>query len=76
MTTSSDTLLDVTGMHCGACVRRITDALRSLDGVNAVEVQLRAGTVRVRHDPARTGVADLITALDRAGYGSRPGAAA
>lgn len=76
MTTSSDTLLDVTGMHCGACVRRITDALRSLDGVNAVEVRLRAGTVRVRHDPARTGVAHLIAALDRAGYGSRPGVAA
>jgi|JI10StandDraft_1071094.scaffolds.fasta_scaffold1405503_1 copper chaperone len=70
MNTAKETLLDVTGMHCGSCVRRVTDALRTLDGVSAVEVQLRAGTVLVRHDPARAAVAALIAALDRAGYGS------
>lgn len=70
MNTAKETLLDVTGMHCGSCVRRVTDALRTVDGVSAVEVQLRAGTVLVRHDPGRAAVAALIAALDRAGYGS------
>jgi len=76
MNTQHETVLDVTGMSCSSCVRHVSDALRSLDGVTAVEVQLRAGKVLVRHDPAKAAVTALVTALDRAGYGSRLGVAA
>jgi copper chaperone CopZ len=30
--------LKIDGMHCGACVRRVTQALSALDGVSVNEV--------------------------------------
>ncbi len=76
MNTAHKTTLDVTGMSCGSCVRRISTALLSLDGVIDVDVRLKEGKVIVRHDPAKTSAVALIAALDKAGYGSQPGAAA
>jgi copper chaperone len=56
----------INGMHCGACVRRVTEALNRLDGVevNSVEV----GSARVIVD-SREKSADLVTsALSRFGF--------
>ena len=73
---TTETTLDVTGMSCGSCVRHVSTALRSLDGVTEVDVRLKEGKVVVSHDPARTSTDALIAALDKAGYGSQPSAAA
>lgn len=48
---------DVTGLHCQSCVRAITEALTSLAGVAAVEVDLRAdgaSAVRIDSEPGLT----------------------
>lgn len=60
--------LDVQGMTCGNCVRHVTQALRELPGVDAVDVQLSAGKARVQHDPARVSAEQLIAAVEEAGY--------
>jgi copper ion binding protein len=60
--------LDVRGMTCGNCVRHVTEALRGLPGVDAVDVELAAGKARVRHDPARVTTEQLIAAVEDAGY--------
>ncbi|MDP9034820.1 MAG: heavy-metal-associated domain-containing protein, partial [Myxococcota bacterium] len=39
-------------MTCPSCVRHIEHAVRELDGVADVQVNLRQGEVRVRHDPS------------------------
>ena len=57
--------LNVQEMSCGACVRHVTQALSPLPGVEAVEVDLQAGRVRVSGNPDS---AALLTALDDAGY--------
>lgn len=66
-----ETILNVTGMTCGACVRHVGGALRSVPGVVDVEVDLRAGRARVV-----TGedveVASLVAAIEDAGYEARP----
>jgi copper chaperone CopZ len=68
--------LKIDGMHCGACVRRASQALAAVEGLNVVEV--RVGEARLSAAPAPTGSAkaaapvDLaIAALARAGYGAR-----
>lgn len=61
--------LTVEGMTCPSCVAHVNRALRDLDGVEAVEVRLREGTVVVRHDAE---VELLIEALREAGYPSVP----
>ena len=76
MNTHHETILDVAGMSCSSCARRISNALGSLDGVAAVEVRLKDGQVHVRHDPTKTSVDALVATLDKAGYGSTLSAAA
>lgn len=65
---SGETLLQVEGMTCHGCVRHVDHALRIIDGVADVDVQLRAGRVRVRRDVRAAPLDVLIAALREAGY--------
>lgn len=58
-------VLEVQGMSCGHCVASITSAVEPLPGVTGVEVDLKAGTVRVDGEPERAAVA---AAIEDAGY--------
>lgn len=58
--------LDVTGMSCGACSRRVENALNKLDGVRAtVDISTEIATIDARHDIT---VADLCEVVEQAGY--------
>jgi copper chaperone len=61
--------LAIEGMHCGACVRRVTSALQGVEGVrvNSVEV----GSAKVIFDATETSVQDITAALDRNGFPAR-----
>ncbi|MCI0584006.1 MAG: cation transporter [Chloroflexi bacterium] len=58
----------ITGMTCGSCVNRITRAIRKLDGVGRVTVDLRRETATVRREPALVSNAALAAAVADAGY--------
>lgn len=58
----------VRGMTCGSCVNRITRAVRKLDGVTKVNVDLRRETTTVRREPALVSNAALVAAVTAAGY--------
>ncbi len=60
--------LDVTGMTCAACVRRIEKALRAVDGVEEASVNLPLERATVRVDPSRAGREQLVAAIRKAGY--------
>jgi len=66
-----DTTLIVSGMSCRSCIAHINRALSSLDGVREIDVELRSGTVRIRHAPELTATL-LAEKLGAAGYPSRP----
>ena len=55
----------VPGMTCRHCVRKVTAALRDVPGVQLVQADLTNTTVVLHGEPA---VADVVAALDRAGY--------
>ena len=40
-------LINVEGMHCGGCEKRIQNAVSDIDGVESVEAHFEAGTVKV-----------------------------
>ncbi len=44
--------LGVEGMHCGSCVKNITETLSGVVGVNSVFVSLEKGRVDLRFDPS------------------------
>jgi len=62
--------LALTGMTCAACAARIEKVLGRLDGVEA-SVNLATERARVRFVPGRTTTAQLIAAVEKAGYGAR-----
>lgn len=58
--------LDVTGMSCGACSRRVENKLNKIDGVRAsVDIATKIATVDARSDVS---VSDLCGAVEQAGY--------
>ncbi len=61
-TNVSDITLTIEGMHCGACVRRVTQALQRVPGTTVEEVRIGAARVQ-SEDPA-----SLVAALAKAGY--------
>lgn len=69
MSETRETILTVTGMGCSSCVGHVGEALRALDGVTEVSVDLDAGRARVRHAD-RVAPAALIAAVEGAGYGA------
>ena len=58
----------VSGMTCSSCVNRITRAVRKLDGVTRVAVDLRRETATVSREPALVSNAALAAAVAEAGY--------
>ncbi|WP_348534140.1 heavy metal translocating P-type ATPase [Kitasatospora sp. MAA19] len=62
--------LAVGGMTCAACVGRVEKRLARIDGVSA-GVNLATGRARVLH-PAAVPVAELVAAVERAGYTAEP----
>ncbi len=60
--------LTVSGMSCGGCVTRVTEALTKLPGVGGVEVALATGKVDVTYDERLAQPAQMTSAVERAGY--------
>jgi copper chaperone len=56
----------VEGMTCQHCVRAVTDEVGKIAGVDAVEVDLESGTVRV--SGGRLDDSAVAAAVDEAGY--------
>lgn len=61
--------LSIDGMHCGSCVRRVSQALNATAGVEVEEV--RIGAARVRAPEEIPAVAAAIASLAKAGYTAR-----
>ena len=45
--------LRIDGMHCGSCVRRVTQALNATDGVEVEEVRIGAARLKSEDIPPR-----------------------
>lgn len=60
--------LKVHGMSCQGCVSSITDALKSIKGVKAVDVSLEKDRAIIRFDSNHTDEGNLRKAITKAGY--------
>ena len=58
----------VEGMTCQSCVARISRALRRLDGVRGVRVDLGRELVTVEREPGMVTEASIAEAIEAAGY--------
>jgi copper chaperone CopZ len=58
--------LHIDGMHCGSCVRRVTQALAAVEGVVVNEVRVGAARLTSSQNPAPVDLA--VAALAKAGF--------
>jgi copper chaperone CopZ len=61
--------LAIDGMHCGACVRRVGQALSAVEGVTVNEV--RVGAARLTAVEPATAAEAAIAAVNGAGFTAR-----
>src|SRR5215212_10700398 len=67
--TTVDVSFPVTGMTCASCVNRVEKAIGKVPGIERAAVNLATERATVSYDPRQTTVADISTAVERAGYG-------
>jgi copper chaperone len=58
--------LHIDGMHCGSCVKRVTQTLSATQGVEVKEVNIGSARLSSSEEPAPVDAA--IAALAKAGY--------
>lgn len=58
--------LSIEGMHCDGCVRRVTNALNSVEGIRVDSVEVGSATVAA--DPARVVAEQIVASVDRIGF--------
>ena len=61
---------DITGMSCSACQARVEQAASSVSGVEHAVVNLLKNTLDVNYDGSERITAEIIDAVERAGYGA------
>ena len=68
----SEVVLRVDGMHCGSCIRRVTQAIGSAGPFEVEEVRLGAARFQAPGGPSEMDAAGAaIAALAKAGFTAR-----
>lgn len=74
MTTSTHTILRTEGFSCPSCVAKIEKQVGRIKGVEDVTVHFSSGRIEIDHDAQQARVADLVSAVEKAGYKAVPSA--
>jgi copper chaperone len=61
--------LSIEGMHCGACIRRVTDALGKIEGVQVSSVEV--GSANVMFDSEEVTVEKIAGRINQIGFATR-----
>jgi len=56
------------GMTCAACVQRVEKAIKKLDGVETVSVNLATEKAAIRYDPQKIRMSSIRETIEKAGY--------
>jgi copper chaperone CopZ len=65
----SEVTLRIENMHCGSCIRRVSQSLASVPGLEVKEVRVGAARFESSQNPAP--VEQAVAALAKAGYPAR-----
>lgn len=66
----------ISGMSCAACQASVQKVVSRIDGVTECDVNLITGKMNVSYDERKTGEADFVRAVEKAGFGIAPDAPA
>ena len=63
---------NISGMSCAACSSSVQRVVSRLQGVESCDVNLITGKMTVNFDESKTGEADFIRVVEKAGFGISP----
>lgn len=66
------TILRAEGFSCPSCVSKIEKQVGRADGVSAIKVHFASARIEIDHDLSVVSVDDLVAAVAKVGYKSRP----
>ena len=58
----------INGMTCGSCSTKVSDKLKTVDGILANAVDYQTGKVEIAYDSSKTDLTKLEAALVETGY--------
>lgn len=67
-TADSRVTIPIGGMSCAACAQRVEKAIRKLEGVAAVTVNIATEKAAVSYDPGKVRLSVIREAIEKAGY--------
>ena len=67
---------DVTGMSCASCSAHVEKSVSKVAGVQEVQVNLLTNSMTVVYDDSVTSSGEIVSAVEKAGYGACPHPAA
>ncbi|MDP2646370.1 MAG: heavy metal translocating P-type ATPase [Desulfobacterales bacterium] len=65
---NKDISLPVQGMTCASCVSRVEKAMKNINGIENVVVNLLAGKAAVKFDPGKVNIPQMARAIEEIGY--------
>jgi P-type Cu+ transporter len=68
--TPGEITLDVEGMTCASCVRRVERSLNRVEGVSEASVNFATEQATVSYDPSVVDIGALTAAVEKAGFGA------
>ena len=60
--------IKINGMGCQNCVKAVTEALTSLDGINKVNVSLENACAEIEYDESKINTDKMISAIKELEY--------
>ncbi|QOY36867.1 heavy metal translocating P-type ATPase [Anaerobacillus isosaccharinicus] len=61
----------VNGMSCASCVNRVEKAVRKVNGVESVSVNLATNQAQVKYDPTEVADEQIVAAINKLGFEAR-----
>jgi copper chaperone len=62
------TILNVTGMTCGHCVKAVEESVGKLSGVNKVKVDLESSSVEIDFQTDKVDLKQITNTIEDQGY--------
>jgi copper chaperone len=61
-------VITVAGMTCGGCSDKVTQALKSTEGINSADVSYKAGNATIRYEAKTTTPDQLVQVITNSGF--------
>ena len=61
-------VVKIEGMSCMGCAKSVENALKSLEGVERVEVSLEEGSAKVTYDDEKISIEEISEKIEKIGY--------